>query len=262
MAHDNVLYGATITANGTANLQLIYGSATVRSSAYGKAKLKKVQAWAHSSVGTDTPKVTVSYKNNTWTRGNKILAGDFMSPTGHAINTLCSVMDDAQLTPNSAFTVSAKELGGTITGTCTVYCLFTIDYDGVPGFNIEDYAGGCKICFDAEQASSFSTTANVAYRIGSYDLLDPGVQYLLNEVYTSTAVGMCFMILEGLAGQQGLSRLVPLLNSGTVISPSLQGSVKITKQSFTLGIIGDTALSSVTVPITLEMMASKNSIVA
>lgn len=262
---DNILYMAQITASGQVkNAQVIYGSSTIRTQVYGTGKLKMVRAWYDKTVAADAPNLTVEYINSNWIRSNVMTAMDWKSPIAHARNTKNTVVDDTTLIPNSAFSVTVADHAGTITGTVTVFVLFDVDYSAVNGIDPELVANGTKVNFIASTGTAITTTANTFARIGSFDTFDPGVTYVVSELTTtagSSTIGMAFIAFEGLANQLGLNRLIPLISSDAAsIVPTNQGTVAITKQSYTLGIIGATALTSVQLPIYIEAIATKNSI--
>lgn len=260
MAYDDMLYRGTITSNGTIVLSQIKGPSTIRSG-YGNAKLIGVRALYHSTSADDNDlQIQVEYKNTNWTRSNKLYAGEFGAETAQARNTYNYVSGHGfTLLSNSGFVVSATTTS-TIAGTCTVDVIITVDYDAVPSINPDNYAG-CPITFSLTQGTAVTGNAGQQIRLGSYDILDPGITYALNEVSTTnTALGMAYMVLEGIQTQRGLSRIFPLPVKKTGIVPTILGSVTIVKQSFELSIISDVAVSSQIIPLDLEMLASANSI--
>lgn len=260
MAYDDMLYRATITQGGSVVLNQIKGPSTIRAG-YGNPRLVCIRAIWHSTNDTDNPEIRVEYKNSNWTRSNKLWAGKFGAETAQARNTYNYVnCHNFTLLQNSAFIVSATNVGGTIAGTCTVDVIVTVDYDGVPAINPDQYAG-CPITFSVTQGTGVSGAAGTQIRLGSYDVLDPGITYALNEVSTDNAnLGMAYLVLEGIQTQRGLSRIFPLPFQKTGIVPTILGSVQIVKQSFELSVISDIALSSQVIPLNLEMLASSNSI--
>lgn len=259
MAYDDLLYRATFSAAGQQNLNQIFGPSTIRSG-YGKAKLISVRALWHSTAATDDVEVEIEYKNSNWTRSNRLWAGRFGAETAQARNTYNYVNGHGfGVLSNSSFVIGAN-LTGTITGTVTVDVIITIDYDSVPSINPDNYAG-CPITFRATQSAGVSGAAGSVIRLGSYDPLDPGITYALNECSTTNAaLGMAYLILQGIQTQRGLARLFPLPAAKTGIVPTILGSVTIVKQSFELSILSDIAVSEQIVPINLEMLASSNSI--
>lgn len=260
MAYDDMLYRATITSGGSVVLDQIKGPSTIRSG-YGAARLVGVRALYHSTdAADDNVQIKVEYKNTNWTRSNKLYAAVFGAETSQARNTYNYVSGHGfSLLSNSAFIVSATT-ASTIAGTCTVDVIITVDYDAVPSINPDNYAG-CPITFSMTQGTAVSGNAGSQVRLGSYDVLDPGITYALNEVSTTNAsLGMAYLVLEGIQTQRGLSRVFPLPVNKTGIVPTILGSVTIVKQSFDLSIISDVAITSQTIPIDMEMLASSNSI--
>lgn len=259
MAYDDMLYRGVITSNGTITLNQIKGPSTIRAG-YGKPTLVAVKAFWHSTNASDDPQIQIEYKNTNWTRSNRLFAAKFGAETAQARNTYGYVYGHAfQLLQNSSFVVSATALG-TISGTCTVDVIITVDYDAVPASNPDNYAG-CPVTFPITQAAGVSGDAGTQIRLGSYDILDPGITYMLNEVSTTNQnLGMAYLVLEGIQTQRGLSRLFPLPAGKTGIVNTVLGSVQITKQSFELAVISDVDLTSQIIPIYIEMLASSNSI--
>lgn len=260
MAYDDMLYRATITQGGSVVLDQIKGPSTIRAG-YGNAKLVSVRALWHSTNDTDAPEIKVEYKNTNWTRSNKMYAAKFGSETAQARNTYNYVNGHGfALLQNSAFVVSASAVGGTIAGTCTVDVIITVDYSAVESINPDNYAG-CPVTFSMTQAAGVTGNKNQQIRLGSYDILDPGIVYALNEVSTTNAnLGMAYVVLEGIQTQRGLSRIFPIPYGKTGIVPTILGSVTITKQSFDLSVISDIDITSQVIPIDFEMLASANSI--
>lgn len=258
MAYDDMLYRGVITTGGTVVLSEIKGPSTIRTG-YGNARLIGVRAIFNSTNAADDPDILIEYKNANWTRSNKLWAGKFGSETAQARNTYNYCNGHGfQLLQNSSFIVSATT-ASTIAGTCTVDVIITVDYDAVPSINPDQYAG-CPITFDVNQSAGVTGSAGSQIRLGSYDILDPGITYALNEVSTSADIGMGYMVLEGIQTQRGLSRIFPLPKAKTGIVPTVLGSVQIVKQSFEISIISDKDLSNIMVPIKMEMLASSNSI--
>lgn len=260
MAYDDMLYRATITQGGSVVLNQIKGPSTIRAG-YGNAKLVSVRALWHSTNDTDAPEIKVEYKNTNWTRSNKMYAAKFGSETAQARNSYNFVNGHGfALLQNSSFVVSASAIGGTIAGTCTVDVIITVDYSAVESINPDNYAG-CPVTFSMTQAAGVSGNKGQQIRLGSYDILDPGIVYALNEVSTTNAnLGMAYVVLEGIQTQRGLSRIFPIPYGKTGIVPTILGSVTITKQSFDLSVISDIDITSQVIPIDFEMLASANSI--
>ena len=261
MAYDTMLYRATITYGATVTLNQIVGPSTVRQG-YGKARLVSVQAFHHSTDADDVgAKIQIDLKNNTWVRSQKLWAGEFNAATSHARNTTNYVYEHGYEVPiNSTFIVTATSFDGTAyDGTVTVDVLITIDYDAIPSINPDNYEG-CPVTFTCTQAAGVSGAAGAQIRLGSYDVLDPGVTYCLNEITSSNVQGMMYVIIGGLQPQQGLIRVLPCPDLGAKIVPTILGSVAFTKQSFDVSILSDGSVSAQIVPVYLELLASKNSL--
>lgn len=260
MAYDDMLYRATITQGGSVVLDQIKGPSTIRAG-YGNAKLVSVRALWHSTTDSDDPEIKIEYKNTNWTRSNKMYAGKFGAETSQARNTYNYVNGHGfALLQNSSFVVSASAVGGTIAGTCTVDVIITVDYSAVESINPDNYAG-CPVTFSMTQTAGVAGNKGQQIRLGSYDILDPGIVYALNEVSTTNAnLGMAYVVLEGIQTQRGLSRIFPIPYGKTGIVPTILGSVTITKQSFDLSVISDIDITSQIIPIDFEMLASANSI--
>lgn len=261
MAYDTMLYRTTIAYNSTAILSQIVGPSTVRQG-YGKARLVSIQAFWHSTSASDTSaKISIDLKNNTWVRSQKLWAGEFNAATSHARNTTNYMYEHGYEVPqNSTFIVQATSLdANAYAGTITVDVLLTIDYDAIASINPDNYEG-CPVTFECTQTTAISGSAGVQIRLGSYDVLDPGVVYCLNEISCPNVQGMMYVIIGGLQPQQGLIRVIPCPAIGAKIVPTILGSVAFTKQSFDVSILTDTAVSSQIIPIYLELLASKNSL--
>lgn len=258
MAYDDMLYRGVITTGGSIVLQQIKGPSTIRAG-YGNARMVGIRALWRSTSSADAPEIKIEYKNTNWTRSNKLWAGKFGSETAQARNTYNYVnCHGFGLLQNSSFVVSATT-ASTIAGTCTVDVIITVDYDTVPSINPDNYAG-CPVTFSMTQTAGVTGNAGQQVRLGSYDPLDPGITYAINEVSTSEDIGMAYLVVEGIQTQRGLARLFPLPVGKTGIVPTVLGSVQIVKQSFDLSVISDAAISNKIIPIDIEMLASSNSI--
>jgi len=261
MAYDTMLYRATITYGATVTLNQIVGPSTVRQG-YGKAKLISVQAFHHSTDADDVgAKIKVNVKNNTWVRGQMLWAGEFNAATSHSRHTTNYMYEHGYEVPvNSTFIVTATSIdAAAYDGTVTVDVLLTIDYDAVPSINPDNYEG-CPVSFECTQSAGVSGAAGSIIRLGSYDVLDPGVAYCVNEISSSNVQGMMYVIIGGLQPQQGLIRVFPVPDLGAKIVPTVLGSVAFTKQSFDVSVLSDAAISAQIIPIYLELLASRNSL--
>ena len=260
MAYDTMLYRATITAGSTVTMNQIVGPSTVRQG-YGKARMVSVQAFHHSTAAADAgANIQIGLKNNTWVRGQELMAGEFNSTVSHARNTKNYMYEHGyELPVNSTFIVTATSLDSSAyTGTVTVDVLITIDYDAIASVNPDNYEG-CPVTFTCTQTAAISGAAGTMIRLGSYDVLDPGVTYCINEIYSTNVQGMMYVIIGGLQPQAGLIRVLPCPDVVGII-PTVLGSVAFTKQSFDVSILSDVAVSSQIVPVKLELLASKNSL--
>ena len=260
MAYDTMLYRATITYGATVTLNQIVGPSTVRQG-YGKARLISVQAFHHSTDADDVgAKIQIEFKNNTWVRSAQMMAGEFNNPVSHARNTKNYMyMHGYEVQPNSTFIVTATSLdAAAYDGTVTVDVIITIDYDAIASVNPDNYAG-CPVTVTCTQPSGVSGAAGSIVRLGSYDVLDPGVVYCLNEIYSTNVRGMMYVIIGGLQPQSGLVRILPCPDVVGII-PSILGSVAFTKQSFEVSVLSDVAISSQVIPVKLELLASTNSL--
>ncbi len=260
MAYDTMLYRGTITYGQTITLNQIIGPSTVRQG-YGKARIVSVQAFHHSTNSADAgAQIQVEFKNNTWVRSAQMMAGEFNNTVSHARNTKNYMyMHGYELQPNSTFIVTATSLdANAYSGTVKVDVLITIDYDAIASVNPDNYAG-CPVTMTCTQAAALSGSADTIVRLGSYDVLDPGVTYCINEIYSTNVQGMMYVIVSGLQPQAGLIRVFPCPNVVGII-PTIVGSVAFTKQSFEVSVISDAAISSQIIPIKLELLASANSL--
>lgn len=256
---DNVLFHATV-ASGTAAgtivpLSLLYGIENVRQG-YGAAKLKNIRAVYAGGYSANNTGVFIEVKNSNWVDSAGLVAVKIGSEVSFARNSLSFMRGrDKDLQPNTAFTIAAT-LPGNTTAAMDLYVILEIEYSDVQGFKTEDLSGSPVM----KRCSGTATGAANAYvALGSFDNLLSGTEYVLSEVSALGSVNEAncyFLVLEGFSNQKGLTRIFPMRNYG--VAEQIEGSVKLAKQTYNLGVICSAALSSTAITVNLEMVASKN----
>lgn len=262
---DNVMFGAPV-ANGAAAgtvipLSLMYGIENVRQG-YGVPILKSVRG-LYTGVYSDNDSrdhaIPISIKNSSWVDAAGVVAQKYKNETTLNRDSLSFMRGrDKQLTPNTSWVINAElPFASTIAG--YVYVLFEIEYPDVAGFDTEALKGSpvMKTCKNA----SITAAANVPVSLGSFDNLIQNTEYILSEASVtgaSPSVGLDggFLIIEGFSNQKGLIRIIPVKSVG--LADQIEGSVKLTKQTYNLSIISTVALSAAPVAVYLEMIANKN----
>lgn len=262
-ARDNVLFYGSISSGAAAGtvipLALLHGVENVRTG-YGSAKLQNVRA-LYTGVYSDTASnligIPIELKNSNWIDSAGLIAQNAMGATLLDRDSLGFMRGRGkELNPNTAWTINAV-LPSASTAAGFVYVLLEIEYSDVPGFDTDKQPGSpvLKKCENA----SITAAANVLTTIGSFDNLLSGTEYLLSEV--SALVGGAanapqFIVLEGFSNQRGLIRIFVAKTTG--LADPIEGSVKLTKQTYSVGIISATAISAQAVTVRFEMIASKN----
>lgn len=257
-ARDNVLFGASVgsgTAAGTVvPLSLMYGIENVRQG-YGAPKLKSVRAYWSNCYNNGNISVPISIKNSNWIDEAGLLAQGFAYDTALNRDSLSFMRGrDKALAPNTSWIINAK-LNTNTTAAGQIYVLIEIEYSDVAGINAETAAGSpvMKTCSNA----SVNGAANTAVSIGTFDNLLQNVTYVMSEV---SAEGLsttgAFVIVEGFSNQKGLIRIIPVKPSG--LADQLEGSVYLTKQTYGVSVLSYAALSSASVTVRFEMIASAN----
>lgn len=256
---DNVLFGAAVASGATVGtvvpLSLIKGVENVRQG-YGTPVLKSVRAYYGGMYGSDIYGVPISIKNSNWVDEAGLTAQMFSAATTLNRDSLAFMRGrDKVLQPNTSWIINAT-LSANTTAAGYIYVLIEIEYSNVAGINTENAAGSpvMKKCTN----SSVTAAANVSTDIGSFDNLLQGVTYVMSEV---SAVGLninggAFVIIEGFSNQKGLTRIIPVKNTG--LADQIEGSVYLTKQTYNVSIINYTSLSAASVTVQFEMIASQN----
>jgi hypothetical protein len=164
---------------------------------------------------------------------------------------------DKVLAPNTSWTIEADILSVTSTSAGYVYVLLEIEYPDVQGFDTDNLNKGAPVMKHCANPS-VTAAANTVTNIGTFDNLLTGTEYILSEVSGWSTFGSegAFLIVEGFSNQKGLMRIIPIKAVG--LADQVEGSVKLTKQTYNLSIISTVALSAAAVDLYLEMIASKN----
>ena len=257
-ARDNVLFHASI-ASGTAAgtvvpLTLLYGIENVRQG-YGTAKLKNIRG-IYSSGYSSSLGVPVEIKNSNWIDSAGLVAQKCLDNDAFSRYNLAFMRGrDKELAPNTSWTIFAT-LPANTTSIMELYVLLEIEYSDVAGLSTENAAGSPvrKLCKNA----SVTGAANTLVPIGTFDNLLQNIEYVLSEVSLDTGADTYaqFVVLEGFGNQRGLVRIFPAKSTG--MADPVEGSVKLTKQTYNVSVIRAGALSAAAVTVGLEMIASKN----
>lgn len=259
---DNVLFGATIASGSTAGtvipLSLMYGIENVRQG-YGQPVLKNVRSYfygCYSTANASNIGIPVKIKNSNWIDDAGLISQKFSMDTAINRDSYAFMRGrDKALSPNTAWTINA-ELTSNTTAAGFIYVLLEIEYPDVQGFDAEDLKGSpvIKQCKNA----SVTGVANTVIPIGTFDNLLQGTEYILSEVSAPAGFqgNAAFLILEGFSNQKGLTRIIPIKATG--LADQIEGSVKLTKQTYNLSVISGDALSAAAVTIQFELIASRN----
>lgn len=256
---DNVVFSAVVgnaTAAGTVvPLSFTYGVENVRTGR-GTPVLKNVRALFDGiySAGVGIP---VEIKNSNWVDSAGLVAQLIDDATALNKDSLAYMAGrDVVLAPNTSWTINAK-LPGITTSAGTLYVILEIEYSDVAGYDPAKLTGApvLKTCSNA----SVTGSANVPISIGSFDNLLQGVTYVLSEaslITTNADTSLSILCIEGFSNQKGLVRAIPIKATGQAVQ--IEGSVYLTKQTYSLALIRNLGLSSAAVTINLELIASKN----
>lgn len=259
---DNVLFGASIASGAAAGtvipLSLMYGIENVRQG-YGQPVLKNVRSYfygCYSSSAATNIGIPVRIKNSNWIDDAGLVSQKFSLDTALNRDSLAFMRGrDKALAPNTSWTINA-ELTNNTTAAGYIYVILEIEYPDVPGFDAEALKGSpvIKNCKNA----SVTGSANAVIPIGTFDNLLQGTEYILSEVSIPSGMGgnAGFLIVEGFSNQKGLIRIFPIKPTG--LADQIEGSVKLTKQTYNLSVISGDALSAAAVNVQFELIASKN----
>lgn len=259
-ARDNVLFSAAVTSGTSAGtvipLSLAYGVENVRQG-YGTPKLKNIRAFFDGVFSAGTS-IEVEVKNSNWIDSAGLIADLVDNGFAFGSETLCFMRGrDKVLSPNTSWNIAAT-LPANATADGTIYVIIEIEYSDVPGVDPEKLAGSpvMKKCVNA----SVTASANAVIPLGSFDNLLQDVTYVLSEAAVITTAGGSaaanLLIIEGFSNQRGLTRIIPIRNTGLV--DQIEGSVYLTKQTYNLSMIRSVATSSAPINVYLEMIATKN----
>lgn len=258
-ARDNVLFHANV-ASGTASgtvvpFSMIYGIENVRQG-YGTPILKSARAFYNGGGSNFTNAgIPIEIKNSNWIDSAGLVAENFAAATVLNKDNVSYMRGrDKQLAPNTAWTIAATLPFATNAG-LDMYVLLEIEYSDVAGINAEKASGSpvMKKCANA----SVTISSNTPGSIGSFDNLLQGVTYVLSEVsIKGNLTTPMFLVVEGFSNQRGLTRILPMKATG--LADQIEGSVYLTKQTYSLSLIPCVALSAAAVEVQLEMIASSN----
>lgn len=261
---DNVIFTAAVASGTSAGtvvpLTLLYGVENVRQG-YGIPRLKSVRALFDGMYATGFG-IPIDIKNSNWIDSAGVIAQFVDDDTSINRNSLGFMRGrDKVLSPNTSWIINAV-LPNNTTSAGNIYVLFEIEYSDVPGINEPDSLDGkgspvMKTCTNA----SVTAGANVLIPLGSFDNLLQDTTYILSEASVAIPGGSVsssanFLVVEGFSNQRGLTRIIPVKNTG--LADQIEGSVYMTKQTYNLGLIRSIATSAAAVSVSMEMIASKN----
>ena len=257
---DNVLFHASVASGTSAGtvvpLTLLYGIENVRQG-YGSAKLKNIRAVYTGGYSAATNGIHIDVKNSNWVDGAGLAAVSVTNMIAFGRDSLGFMRGrDKELQPNTAWTITAI-LPANTTAAAEIYVILEIEYSDVEGYNPEKMAGSPVM--KSAVNTSVTAAANTYASMGSFDNLLQGVEYILSEASIAggiTESNAYFLVVEGFSNQKGLTRIFPVRNYG--IAEQIEGSVKLMKQTYNLGVIASAALSSAYLTVYMEMIASKN----
>lgn len=257
---DNVIFSATVASGITAGtvvpLSLLYGIENVRQG-YGTARLKNVRAvYSGGYAAGTTIGIPIEIKNSNWIDSAGLNAVPVAHNIAFARDSLSFMRGrDKVLEPNTSWTINAKIMSNT-TAAAKIYVILEIEYSDVPGYDAEEFKSGSPVMKQATNAA-VTGAADVPVSIGTFDNLLQGTDYYLSEVsaWGLSDAACNFLIFEGFSNQRGLIRIFPIRNYG--IAEQIDGSVKLTKQTYNLSIISAGAISG-GVTVYMEMIANKN----
>lgn len=262
---DNVLFGAPVANAAAAGtvvpLSLMYGIENVRQG-YGTPVLKHARAFfdgIYSDSAAIDHAVSIEIKNSNWIDSAGLNAQKMNSHTALNRDSLAFMRGrDKVLAPNTSWTINAT-LPYVASAAGYVYVLLEIEYPDVQGFDTDALKGSpvLKHCKNA----AVTAAANAPVSIGTFDNLLQGTEYILSEASITSVGGTVgqtggFLIMEGFSNQKGLIRIIPVKAVG--LADQIEGSVKLTKQTYNLSLISTVALSATALDVSLEMIASKN----
>lgn len=263
---DNVLFGAPVANAAAAGtvvpLSLMYGIENVRQG-YGTPVLKHARAFfdgVYSDSAAIDHAISIEIKNSNWIDSAGMSAQKMNASTALNRDSLAFMRGrDKVLAPNTSWTINAT-LPYVASAAGYVYVLLEIEYPEVQGFDTEGLNKGAPVMKHCKNAA-VTALANTPVSIGTFDNLLQGTEYILSEASITSVGGTVgltggFLIIEGFSNQKGLIRIIPVKAVG--LADQIEGSVKLTKQTYNLSLISTVALSATALDVSLEMVASKN----
>ena len=266
MAIDQILYHAHATAQGDVVFKPIVGAGAVRSG-YGTPRLVGLRALYAVNTGGNRPGVVhVFVRNSNWVRNTEVNAAEFKTTT--ALSEDSSAYESgrrAKLTENSTFDVTGHV--GTWTpgtgGFIDCFLIVDIDYESVPANDVPS-AMGFPVTFTTSK-TGMTIQPNVLTPVESYDFLDPGVDYLLNELRAgffnnTNGPGAYFAVISGVQTMRGLNMIIPVKAYGEDVLVNIKSSVKFTKQAYNIGVVSSYGMAPGSVTFKHQFIASANSV--
>lgn len=259
-ARDNVLFYASVASGATAGtvvpLSLLAGVENVRQG-YGSARLMSVRAFWVGSYSSNGTAIPIEIKNSNWVDSAGLIAQGWTADATLNRDSLGFLRGRGkELAPNTSWIINAT-LPSNTTGAGVIYAVIEIEYSDVPGYSTENAPG--SPVFKTCSATGVTGAANTIINLGSFDNLLQNVNYMISEVSVqgaNAAGNATFVVLQGFSNQRGLMRIIPAKHTG--LADQIDGSVILTKQTYSLGLISSGAQSSASVIVGLELVASTN----
>lgn len=236
---DSTLFMADIPAGAYAvgdvvPLSVKYGPAAVRSG-YGTAVLKEINT---GSLAYNAPEFAIIIQNSNLIdpiiNGPAQLTSDVCMDE---MSTGVQLGNDLVLQENSTWTVYAKCIKAqTTTKADSLYCNIQIDYPSVGSvadpITEKGIPATLELDVPAVPVQALGASGSATWTTLNVDNLKPGYKYLtakMSAYFNSSDVITGFIALSNAAGQNGLSRVIPISAQPNAIAKRIKDAAVLTK---------------------------------
>ena len=237
------LPAGTYAAGDVVQLVNTSGPAVVRSGR-GAAKLKRVSTFMTSNASTGATYWLVSVKNSDWIDGVDNFAVPMQEAT--AMDRRSGAIQNGHncdLTPNSAWQVTAVCIGGGTTTTAnSITAEIEVDYPSVSAIvdpaSLEGIPASISERFTGITVNAVGTATTAKWDIVNVDFFKAGYEYALEKIELTVA-GIAnvsgYISISNAAGMGGLTRIIPMSADRQNIRPLIEYASKLVKGPMDIG---------------------------
>lgn len=210
------------------------GPAAVRSG-YGAAYLKEIDS---GSLSFNAPFFEIVVENSNLI--DPIINGPSQLTSDVAVDELSTgvqLCNDLEVQANSTWTIYAKCVRTvTTTKADSLFCTINIDYPSVGSVSDPITEKGIPATLELDVAAvpiqALGTTAAATWTVLNVDNFKPGFKYLMSKMsalFNSTDVITGFVQISNAAGQNGLSRIIPMSAQPNTVAKRIKDAAVLTK---------------------------------